>query len=170
MVKRILIGLLVVLLLTWVYLAFVGVEPLDRRPGTRLSGTLTELPQDWSFVNQMDTAGEVHLETYPWYGVPFSVTTVIAEHNGELVIPSLYSQVMDFPGDKFWNKVVQADPRVRLRVADQLFELSIEPITDADEFQQAFTALSNKYKFWAGKAAEDQSEHKFALLRLKPRS
>lgn len=169
MVKKFLLGVVVVLALSWVYLAFVGVEPKDRRPGTLLGGENVPLPSDWSFVNLTDSAGEVHLETYPWYGVPFSVTTVIAEDNGALFIPSLYSEKLAFPGDKFWNKVVQADPRVRLRVAGKLYELEIHPVADSAKFDQGLMALANKYPFWQKKQAEQSDQREYVLLQLKSR-
>jgi len=168
--KKILFGVLVVLALSWVYLAYVGVEPKDRRPGTRLAGVETPLPADWTFVNRTDSAGEVHLETNPWYGVPFSVTTVIAEAKGEVFIPSIYSEVLAFPGDKFWNKVVAADPNVRLRVAGKLYELAIRPVANPAEFDRGLRALANKYPFWAQKVAERPDKRKFTMLLLGPRS
>jgi len=168
--KKILFGLFVLLLLCWLYLAFVGVEPKDRRPGTLLSGEDAALPADWSFVNQTDSAGEVHLETYPWYGIPFSVTTVIAENNGSLFIPSLYSAVLEFPGDKFWNKVVASDPSVRLRVAGKLYTLAIHPVSDAAGFDQGLQALARKYPFWAKKLDEQPQDRKYVLLQLTPRA
>ena len=170
MFKKILIAFVVLLVLAWVFLAFVGVEPKDRRPGTLLSGTPTLLPEDRSFLNS-DIATEVHLETHPWYGIPFSVTTVIAEDSGDVFIPSLYGAVMDFPGRKYWNSVVQANPDVRLQVDGKLYELAIYPINDAQEFERAFSALARKYPFWAKKLAErDDTRRDFALLKLRARS
>ncbi len=170
MLKKILIGVFALVLLSWLYLALIGVEPKDRRPGTLLAGEDAAVPADWSFVNQTDSAGEVHLETYPWYGVPFSVTTVIAEDNGTLFVPSIYSEVLKFPGDKFWNKVVASDPRIRLRVAGKLYSLSIYPVTDSARFDQGLQALANKYPFWAKKLDEQPDERKYVLLQLKPRA
>ena len=78
--KKIIPGVVVAIaLLAYAYLAFVGIEPKDRRPGTKLSGTTAVLPQDLAFV---DNKMEVTLETQPWYGIPFSVTTVIVRHGG----------------------------------------------------------------------------------------
>lgn len=167
--KKTLSALLLVLVATWAYLAFVGIEPLDRRPGTLLQGEPAPVPADWSFLNA-ESANEVHLETSPWYRIPFSVTTVVAADDSAAYVPSLYAEVMEFPGTKYWNKVVQANPEVRLRVAGKLYEMAIYPITDDAEFARAFAALGRKYPFWAQKVAENNTEHKFALLRLVPRS
>ena len=166
--KKFLVGLIVLLLAVWAYAAFVGVEPKDRRPGTKLAGSVVELPASWEFLN--DTAvAEAHLETYPWYGVPFSVTTVITEDGGSPYLPSLYTDVMPFPGSKYWNKVVARDPEVRLRVNGSLYEMKIYPVTDPAEFDRAFAALGRKYPFWADKVRAKETQRKFALLRLQQR-
>jgi len=167
--KKLLAGLLLVLVALWVYLAFVGVEPKDRRPGTLLGGEPASMPADWSFLNDA-SATEVHLETYPWYGVPFSVTTVVAADAQGAYVPSIYNEVLEFPGSKFWNKVVQANPEIRLRAAGKLYELAIYPISERAEFDRAFAALAKKYPFWAQKRAQNNSEHEFVLLRLAARS
>ena len=166
--KKFLVGLLVLLAGVWVFTAFVGVEPKDRRPGTKLSGETVDLPVSWRFVNDRRIA-EVQIETLPWFGVPFSVTTVIAEDSGVPYVPSLYPDVMQFPGSKFWNKVVAANPLVRLRVDGVLYEMAIYPVTDSTEFQRAFTALGRKYPFWAQKVKANETPRRFALLRLQPR-
>ena len=160
--------MVLLLLVVWSFLAFVGVEPKDRRPGTRLTGELSALPASWSFL-QDEAIAEVHVETHPWYGIPFSVTTVIAEDGGNPYLPSLYTAAMEFPGSKYWNKVVAADPRVRLRVNDSIYEMTIYPVTDPAEFYRAFAALGAKYPFWAQKLETDEAPYKFALLRLQPR-
>lgn len=155
-----------ILILLWGLAYAVGVEPVDRRPGTRLAGEVVMPTGDWAFT---DSVMEVHLETYPWYGIPFSVTTVLARDGDALFLPSIYDGVMEFPGSKFWNRVVERDPNIRLRVNDQLFEMTIAPITDAQEFDRAFAALATKYPFWANKDVEEESQRTFALLRLRPR-
>lgn len=166
--KKILLGVFVLLIGVWAFAAFIGVEPKDRRPGTKLSGDAAQVPQSWTFVND-ERLAEVHIETHPWYGVPFSVTTVIAAHENAVYVPSLYPDVMTFPGSKFWNKVVAADPNIRLRVEGSLYDMAIYPITDPEEFQRAFVALASKYPFWAQKLADNEMPRKFALLRVQPR-
>ncbi|MEM1229258.1 MAG: hypothetical protein AAGI15_01880 [Pseudomonadota bacterium] len=164
--KTALTVLVVLIALAYGGLAMVGVEPQDRRPGTKLGGTDAALPADLATLAEPQ---EVHLQTHPWYGIPFSVTTVIAEQDGLLVIPSLYEAQMPFPGTKYWNKVVAADPSVRLRVDGKLYDMNIYPIEDAATFEQGFAALATKYPYWAGKVEEAQTAPRFALLRLEPR-
>ncbi|MEM1435150.1 MAG: hypothetical protein AAGG11_13910 [Pseudomonadota bacterium] len=164
--QRIFIILLVLLGLSYGYLRFVGFDPQDRRPGTRLSGVEATLPAD---LGKLADAGEVHIETHPWYGIPFSVTTVIATDSGRLFVPSIYESVQVFPGSKFWNRVVAADPRVRLRVDGQLYPMEIHPLLDEAEFQKAFDALGRKYPYWREQVRVDRSEARFAMLELRRR-
>lgn len=163
---KILLGFVAVLLAIAVLLATVGLEPQDRRPGTRLDGELAAAPSTWEFT---DDTQEVHLETYPWYGIPFSVTTVLATDGSNLYLPSIYNAPGVFPGTKFWNKVVVDNPQVRLRVEGKLYELEIQNITDPTEFDRAFMALAGKYPFWQT-ALEDRDKRPYmALLKLTPR-
>ncbi|MFK7912493.1 MAG: hypothetical protein AB8B93_01150 [Pseudomonadales bacterium] len=166
MLKKLLLSLLVLALGGYVWLAFIGIEPLDRRPGTLLSGSPAPLPDDWSLLASEQ---EVHLETRPWFGIPFSVTTVIAHDNGRLYVPSLYGAVVPFPGSKYWNKVIQRDPEVRLRVGGKLYAMSATPILDPLEFERAFAALGRKYPFWQAKVEANDSQRQFALIRLTER-
>ena len=166
MVKKILIISGLLLIVGYLYLAFVGIEPKDRRPGTLLSGTVAILPQDVSFVDEVD---EITLETQPWYGIPFSVTAVVVSHNGAIYVPSLYDSPQTFPGTKYWNKVVARNSDVRLRVGEDIFELAAAPVIDDEEFQAVFDALGRKFPFWREQIELDGRLPRFALIRLSPR-
>ncbi len=166
MIKRFLISILTLLVVGYVYLAFVGIEPQDRRPGTLLSGSTVPLPTDVSFV---DDVGEITLETRPWYGIPFSVTAVVVSYDGAIYVPSLYDSPQAFPGTKYWNKVVSNNSDVRLRVGENLYELAAAPVLDRQEFQAAFEALGRKLPFWREQIALDDFPPRFALIRLSPR-
>ena len=165
MVRRIGLGLIVLLAVAYGYLRFVGLEPQDRRPGTKLGGTPAEVPAD---LETLAGTQEVHLQTHPWHGIPFSVTTVIAYDDGELFVPSLYESVQPFPGSKYWNTVVARDPRIKLRVDGKLYDFEIYPIAEQAQFDRAFAALGRKYPFWAQQVAVKQNAVKYALLRLVP--
>ncbi len=164
--KSVVGALIAILVAAYAYLAFVGVEPADRRPGTLLAGTEQPLPMDLSFL---DAAMEVELETRPWFGIPFSVTVVVARDENAIYVPSLYDAAQPFPGTKYWNHVVAANPNVRLRVEETLYPLSITPVMDQTEFRAAFAALGRKYPFWREQMTLDDSQPRFALLRLQPR-
>ena len=164
--KKALIITLTLLVVGYFYLAFVGVEPQDRRPGTLLSGTTATLPQDVSFV---DDVAEITLETLPWYGIPFSVTAVIVSYSGAMYVPSLYDSPQAFPGTKYWNKVVSANSDVRLRVGENIYELTAAPVLDDQEFQAVFDALGAKFPYWREQIALDGRLPRFALIKLSPR-
>jgi len=167
--RTVLITLVACVGLVYLIGGVVGIEPKDRRPGTRLAGEPAAIPQDWSTTESVD---EVHLETHPWYGIPFSVTTVIARSGDALYVPSLYDEAAEFPGTKFWNRVVLADPMIRLRVGEKLYELRIDNVTTEAEFLEGVRALAQKYGFWQQQLAElaPAGERKFTILRLRPRA
>ncbi|MEM7077498.1 MAG: hypothetical protein AAF513_02615 [Pseudomonadota bacterium] len=165
--RKFAIALGLTLLGTYSYLAWIGVPPKDQRPGTRLAGLAAPLPSDLSFTNDLQ---EVYLQTHPWYGIPFSVTTVIVHHGGHLYIPSLYDSPQAFPGTKYWNRVVAANPEVRLLAGERIFDLTIAPVLDETEFNAVFNALGRKFPFWREQIELDGRLPRFALLRLTART
>ena len=166
LIKKTLITTLTLLVVVYLYLAFVGIEPKDRRPGTLLSGTPAILPHDVSFV---DDVAEITLETLPWYGIPFSVTAVVVSYNGAIYVPSLYDSPQAFPGTKYWNKVVSRNSDVRLRVGESVYELAAAPVLDDQEFRAVFEALGRKFPYWREQIELDGRLPRFALIRLSPR-
>ena len=165
--RKILLAIGALLIAAYVYLAFIGIEPLDRRPGTRIAGIDAPLPADVGFVDEVD---EITLETYPWYGVPFSITAVIVSHAGALYVPSLYDSPQAFPGTKFWNAVVERNPNVRLRVGTTTYRMTASPVVEDTEFAQVFQALGAKFPFWREQIELDGRLPRFALIKLSPRA
>ena len=163
MLRKLLIGLLLAFVAAYVFAAFIGIEPKDRRPGTLMSGVQQALPSDLSFANEVQ---EVTLETRPWYGIPFSVTVVAVAHNDVLYVPSLYDSPQAFPGTKYWNTVIVDNPKVRLRIGASIYAFSASPVLDEEEFAQAFAALGQKYPFWREQIELDGRQPRFALIRL----
>jgi hypothetical protein len=167
MLRKVLLGFFCVAVAVGVGAAWFGVDPKDRRPGLWLSGKeVAQLPADWSFT---EAHPEVWLETRPWYGIPHSVTTVVAAGDGVLYVPSIYSQPGPFPGTKYWNRIVAANPEVRLKVGDELYPMRIDPIMDPAEYGRAFAALASKYPFWEEALENPRKRPPMALLRLQPR-
>lgn len=139
-------------------------EPSDRTPGLWLSGdVVTDEISDWSFSNQQQ---EVFLETHPWYGIPFSVTVVVATTGDKLFVPSIYSEPDEFPGTKFWNGVIDENPEVMIKIGDKLYPRSAHLITSDAEFELAFEALADKYDFWRGIKNGTAKRPPFVLIRL----
>ncbi len=147
-------------------LATAGCEPKDRRPGTWLSGSEAEGPiGDWSFVNEQM---EVFVETRPWYGIPHSVTTVIASKNGNVFVPSIYETSAEFPGSKYWNRIIADNPRVRLKVGETLYAMEARPAANEAEFAEGFSALAEKYDFWRNVYEDADNQMPFVIIRLHP--
>ncbi len=165
--KKVLLFSVTLLASVYLYLAYIGIEPQDRRPGTLISGEVRALPGDLSFVAD---AQKVTLETQPWYGIPFSVTVVAVAHEGRIYVPSIYESPQRFPGSKYWNHVVAKNPQVRLRVGQDIYPLRIEPVHDTAEFAAAYAALGRKYAFWREQMPLDPELPRFALLRLERRT
>ena len=110
------------------------------RPGLWLTGEVVrEVITDWDFVNHLDDPERrdtVMLETRTWYGIPHSVTIGIVGRGGKLYIHARSgSRRMQtpFPNDKYWTQNVSRDPRVRLKIEDEIYEATVALMTDRDE-------------------------------------
>jgi hypothetical protein len=147
-------------------LLLLGCEPQDRRPGLWLSGQVAPIPEDWGFANEYP---EIFVETRTWYGIPHSVTTVVATTNGKLYVPSIYDEAIEFPGTKFWNENIAADPDVRLKIGDKIYELRAHLVEDADEYRVGFRALAAKYPFWQQALEDETKRPPFVVIRMDPR-
>ena len=152
------------LIITVVLLA--ACQPSDRRPGQWLSGEVQPTPADWSFTEGFT---EVQLETNTWYGIPHSVTVVLAYADDTLYVPSIYEAQAPFPGSKFWNKNVASDPDVRLKVGNDLYELRAVHVADDAGFEAGFRALAEKYPFWKEALEDPEKRPPMVILRLEPR-
>jgi hypothetical protein len=124
-------------------LRIVGLDPRERRPGLWLTGQLVTTPvTDWSFT---DTHPTIFVQTRSWYGLPHSVTTTCTAHNGQLYLTSVYRPGARFPRDRLWNKNVVRDPRVRLKIGDQVFDRTVALVTDPAEKDAVLEAKARKY-------------------------
>lgn len=158
---------LAVVLVCLVTLIVAGcVDPKDRRPGLRLSGeSVTASVTDWSFSESFE---EIQLETKTWYLVPHSVTTVCASIGDKLYVPSVYFEGGEWP-DKHWNRNVESDARVRLRIGGKLYERNAVVIEDPEEVNAAVSALAAKYPFWRDQLAKPKAERfDRAIIRMDP--
>ncbi|MFT5210544.1 MAG: hypothetical protein ACI9CE_002270 [Flavobacterium sp.] len=139
-------------------------EPADRTPGMWLSGELeASAIDDWTFSNEYM---EVQLETLPWYGIPFSVTVVVATTGEKLFVPSIYSEVAEFPGPKYWNGVIDKNPEVKIRIGDKLYPRTARLISGEADFEEAFQALADKYDYWRAVKEGTAERPPFVLIQL----
>ncbi len=153
------LALLLFLVLALITLPIVGLEPQDRRPGLWIKGELVTTPiTDWSFTDQFE---EIYLETRTWYLIPHSVTISCTAHDDRLYLTSTYSQGGDFPS-RFWNKNVMRDPRVRLRIGNQLFERTLSLVTDVAEKKAVLESKKKKNPRWKNPGMENV--HIFQVL------
>jgi hypothetical protein len=140
--------IVVVMALTLLTLRMTGLEPeyldLDQlrahhmiaRPGLWLKGEVVTAPvTDWSFVDKVEHPGRsintVLVETRTPYFIPHSVRTMPFVRNGVLYIRSHQDRMdLPFPNDKSWTSNVARDPRVRIKIADKLYEATMVLVTD----------------------------------------
>ncbi len=120
------------LLPLWLIL-LTGCDPVFMLPGGKLSGSTAEIPADWSLLREIDT---IQLETRP--ADPYSVN-IWAIGLGQLIY------VHAGANHASWVQHMEADPRVRLRVGDQIYDLLAERVTGTDEFAQFADAYEVKY-------------------------
>ena len=118
-------------------LALVGCNgPLVMIPGGELGGAVKPVPADWE---PLVPFGTVQLETNP--GDPYSVNIACVLVDG---VP----QVNAGDTEAQWVQNMNADPRVRLRVRGDVYELVASRITDADGIAK-FGAEWLKLGAWA---------------------
>jgi hypothetical protein len=147
---KIIVGILVGLVLVLLVLRITGFEPpacsnineswTCRLPGLWLKGDLVTTPvTDWSFTDKDPT---VKLQTHTRYLLPHSVTIGCAYYNGHLYLSPIYMR----PGVRYrWIEDVIRDPRVRLKIGNQLYDRTLSYVTDPAEKAAVFQAKSKKY-------------------------
>ena len=114
---------------------------MTARPGLWLTGEVVTTPvTDWSFVNHINDPVRrnfIMIQTHTWYGIPHSVTTGIVGRGNRLYVhahsdPARLASAQ-FPYDKAWTANVARDPRVRLKIAGKIYEVTLALITDRAE-------------------------------------
>jgi len=134
-------------------LALAACEPVAMIPGGELSGAVKQTPADWSFSDEFE---EVQLETRP--DDPYSVN-VWGVGVGELFYVAAGN------ADAKWAGYIREDPRVRLRLGEDLYELSATLTNDEAELEAFLSALKRKYDF----VPSEEQRDKAAVFRLEPR-
>lgn len=136
------IAIVIIVVLALITLRAVGLPPKDQRPGLWLTGDLVTTPiGDWSFTNAIP---EVQVQTQSWYLLPHSVTTQCVTLDGQLFIASF-----DFGGPRrLWNRNVERNPQIRIKIGNQLFDRQVVPLTDSGEIARVLQAYVKKYDSW----------------------
>jgi len=126
-----------------VVLSITGLDPRERTPGLWLKGNLVSTPvTDWSFVDKVET---VEVETRTRFGIPHSVTTYCVSLNGQLYIDSFYPPGVAYPYGRSWNENVARDPHVRLKIAGNLYDVTLIHDTDPADKMAVLQLVAKKY-------------------------
>ena len=129
--------------------------PIGPIPGGRLSGKETAAaPTDWSFS---DDGEDVQLETRP--SDPYSVNIWGAGIGSHFFVASGKGAEAE------WAQHIVADPNVRLRVGDTLYDLRAVRVEDDASRDQFLAAGKRKYDW---QPSGDEAENAW-LFRLDPR-
>jgi hypothetical protein len=119
--------------------------------GFWLTGDVVKTPvTDWSFT---DAIPNIQIETHTWYLLPHVVRTDIARNGGQLYLFSEYFAPAPgkpdlretFPEARFWNRMVVRDPRIRVKIGNQLFDMRAYPLTAPDQIEVARQAFLSRY-------------------------
>ena len=113
---------------------FMPVEPVDQRPGTRLSGEpAAGQPADWEGRRQ------IFVETRTWYLIRHSVTTTAWSRDGIIYVPCGACD------SKRWPKNVAADPRVHLKIDGRLYQRTAQRITDQEDIRSILSGSDSAH-------------------------
>ena len=128
--------------------------PLVMIPGGQLSGTAKPAPDSWAFTDAVDV---VQLETRP--DDPYSVNVWTIATGDHLYVVAGYGD------ETTWARHIEADPRIRLKVEDDVYELRAERTDDDAEIDSFLEAAIAKYDFELEEGQREQA----ILYRLSPR-
>lgn len=140
-------------LLAGVLCLLLGCDYLPFSAG-KLDGTLTDVPSDWSEAAQADI---IELETQP--ADPYSVKLWVIGLG-----PALYVHAGD--NRATWVEHIEANPNVRLRIEENIYELRALRVSDPGEFNIFSAAYERKY----GNRPRNENVAEAYLFRLESRS
>lgn len=115
-------------------LAAAGCEPTFVFAGGELDGTEQPLPPNWDFSTDVDT---VQIETRPTDPYSVNVWGVSLDRN-------FYVAASDAE-DAAWARAIEAEPRVRLRIGDDIYRLLAQRTDDPAELADVTDAYLDKY-------------------------
>jgi len=143
-------------------LALAGCGPLGPLSGGTLGGPVHAQPVgDWAFVDAEHTC---QLETNP--AAPYSVNIWCLGDGARLYVPTSMIRGPKSPGERAWVVNVGADPRVRIRIGDEIYERVAVRVGDAAEYDAARSALEKKHGL---DPADRDPDREIWIFRLDPR-
>ncbi len=128
--------------------------PFVLLPGGALEGSTVATPGSWSFTDDVKT---VQLETLR--ADPYSVNIWVIALDGNLYVHAGANRAT-------WVENIEADPNVRLRVDDSIYELVASRVGGQAEFDRFSDAYEQKY----GRRPRNGSVIEAYLFRLGARS
>lgn len=139
--------LLALFLFAWICTGACACDgPIGPLPGGRLRGEELECPADWSGY---EAEHEVELEVSP--DAPRSVRIWNVGQEGRLFVPGDFLTPM-----KRWPEQVMADPRVRIRIAGELFRCAARRIVEVGLVDSLRREAARKYALepdgWAARS------------------
>ena len=127
--------------------------PVLLLPGGALEGQAAATPDSWSFTDAVDT---VQLETRP--ADPYSVNIWVTAAGEDLYLHAGANR-------STWVENIEADPNVRLRVEDSIYELAAARVEAQPEFDLFSDAYEKKY----GRRPRNENVAEAYLFRLAAR-
>ena len=141
------------LLVVLISLRTLGYEPQDTNPGLWISGKTVSKPViDWSFTNEID---EIFVETRTPYLLPHSITTYCGVYEGRFYLFSAYYGGGEFPNARRWNQNVMRDPRVRLKIGEEIFEQNLSLVRNELTKVPIHQVFVDKYSNWQSPGIEN---------------
>ena len=115
-------------------LLIAGCEPMFVFAGGELAGTEQPVPSSWDFTDDFDT---VQIETRP--ADPYSVNVWGVSANRHFYVAASDAS------DAAWARAIEAEPRIRLRVGDDIYRLIAWRTEDPKELDDVTDAYVDKY-------------------------
>lgn len=143
-------------------LALLACQPIGPCPGGRLAGEVG--PPGTPIEARVLALETAQLETRP--GEPHSVHTWFVAIGDRLYVPTSMIRGPRDPRERSWVGHVAADPAVRIRLGDRVYERVARRVEDSEEYAQARAALEEKYEL--DPAARDP-EREVWIFRLDER-
>lgn len=135
-------------------LVVLGCGPFLLIHGGELSGRVSATPSDWDFTQEIST---VQLESRP--SDPYSVNIWVTSLGKDLYLHAGANRAN-------WVEHIEADPRVRIQIEDQIYELRATRVEDPAEFKRFADAYDEKY----GVRPRNENVAEVYVMRLDSRS
>jgi hypothetical protein len=130
----------------------LGCDPFFTFPGGALSGEVKPVPTDWGFTDDVDT---IQLETRP--SDPYSVNVWGIGIGSDFFVAGA--------AERTWADHIAADPHVRIRIGDDIYEMRAERTQEEADFEAFLVAAKQKYDF----EPDPEDAESATLYRLTPR-